>query len=108
MTISEVATIPRICTSVSCLNAGTIRKPPPTPSRPDTTPVTAPSVASVAVQRGVQARRPVWRSSMQFFWPQLAAPWSLGPACGVSRRNMRAATSTINKLNRIIRIFSGS
>ncbi|MNN43259.1 hypothetical protein D3C81_1574850 [compost metagenome] len=59
ITISDVAMIPRICTSVSCLKAGTIRKPPPTPSKPDTTPVTAPSEASVAVHLAVQEKRPV-------------------------------------------------
>ncbi|MCY1188285.1 hypothetical protein D9M73_293710 [compost metagenome] len=59
ITISDVAMIPRICTSVSCLKAGTIRKPPPTPSNPETTPVTAPSAARVAVHLAVQEKRPV-------------------------------------------------
>ncbi|MNY63437.1 hypothetical protein D3C86_2003960 [compost metagenome] len=59
ITIREVATIPRIWTSVSCLNAGTIRNPPPTPRSPDTTPVTAPSAAKVAVHLAVQEKRPV-------------------------------------------------
>ena len=48
ITISDVATMPCIDTSVSLRSMGTMMKPPPTPSSPVISPVNAPVAASAA------------------------------------------------------------
>ena len=58
-TPNDVATIDRMGRSVSFFSAGTIMKPPPTPSKPDKRPATAPAVINDLAHGTDQIRRPM-------------------------------------------------
>jgi DNA-binding Lrp family transcriptional regulator len=65
ITASEVATTLRAHSSVKRVSAGTMTKPPPTPSRPLSSPATTPVSASACAHGGVHTRRPSRASSTQ-------------------------------------------
>jgi hypothetical protein len=58
-TPNEVATIDFIGKSVNFLRAGTMMKPPPTPSNPEKKPASAPDIASALAHGNVQVNFPI-------------------------------------------------
>ena len=64
-TPNEVATIEWTGRSLIFFKAGTITKPPPTPSKPDKKPATAPEPINARAQGTVQINLPIDKSRQQ-------------------------------------------
>ena len=103
-TISDVATIPCIGTSLNLRNAGTIKKPPPTPSNPVNNPAEAPIDANVVAQRRSHFKCPVVGLSWQFLCSMSSSDGQPARAF----KNMRAETNTITPPNKAISAAPGS
>lgn len=91
MTASDVAAHACMVRSVKCLNAGTIRNPPPIPKSPVHKPAAAPITASMDAHRQFHLNRPVSGSMVQWHSCGVTACTSLTS----SGTSIRAATTAM-------------
>ena len=96
--------MPCIGTSLKRRNAGTIKNPPPTPSKPVSKPDTAPIQASVVEHLVSHTNRPVSGLIRQF----LPCAASISEQPSTAWRNIRLDTNIMITANKVISAAAGN